>query len=50
MFILQMANTRNCTANATNAEKNGENDNDANPLPPPPFTLEHVLGMQAQMV
>jgi hypothetical protein len=45
-----MANTRNCVA-ANNAKKNGENNNqDANPLPPPPLTLEQVLAMQAQML
>jgi hypothetical protein len=45
-----MANTRNRVA-ANNAENNGENNNkDANPLPPPPLTLEHVMAMQAQML
>jgi hypothetical protein len=45
-----MANTRNCVT-ANNAENNGENNNqDANPLPPPLFTLEQVLVMQAQML
>jgi hypothetical protein len=41
-----MANTRN-RVTANNAESNGENNNqDANPSPPPPLTLEHVLAMQ----
>jgi hypothetical protein len=45
-----MANTRNRVA-ANNAENNGENNNkDANPLPPPPLTLEQVMAMQAQML
>jgi hypothetical protein len=46
-----MANTRNRVA-TNNAENNGKNNNhkDANPLPPPPPTLEQVLAMQAQML
>jgi hypothetical protein len=45
-----MANTRNCVA-ANNAKNNRENNNqDANPLLPPPFTLEQMLAMQAQML
>jgi hypothetical protein len=47
--MLQMANTRNCAA-TNNAENNGENNQDANLLSPPPFTLEQVLAMQAQML
>jgi hypothetical protein len=44
-----MANTRN-RVTANNVENNGENNNnDANPLPPHPPILEHVLAMQAQM-
>jgi hypothetical protein len=51
MLILYMANTRNRVA-TNNAENNGKNNNhkDANPLPPPPPTLEQVLAMQAQML
>jgi hypothetical protein len=45
-----MVNTRN-RVTANNAENNGESNNqEANPLPPPPFTLEKVLAMQAQML
>jgi hypothetical protein len=34
-----------------NAENNRENNNqDANPLPPPPLTHEQVLAMQGQML
>jgi hypothetical protein len=45
-----MVNTRNWVA-ANNAENNGESNNqEANPLPPPPLTLEQVLAMQAQML
>jgi hypothetical protein len=45
-----MANTRN-RVTTKNAENNGENNNQgANPLPPPPLTLEQVLAMQAQML
>jgi hypothetical protein len=45
-----MAITRNRVA-ANNAENNGENNNqDTNPLPPPPPSLEQVLGIQAQML
>jgi hypothetical protein len=44
-----MANKRNRGTNAANTENNGENNNDANLLPPPP-TLEKVLAMQAQML
>jgi hypothetical protein len=45
-----MVNTRNCVA-ANNTENNGESNNqEANTLPPPPLTLEHVLAMQAQML
>jgi hypothetical protein len=48
--ILQIANTRNCNADANaNAENNGENNNDANPPLPSSLTLEQVLAMQAQM-
>jgi hypothetical protein len=45
-----MVNTSNrVTANI--AENNGESNNqEANPLPPPPLTLEQVLAMQAQML
>jgi hypothetical protein len=44
-----MANTTNHVA-ANNAENNGENNKkDANPLPPPPPTLEEVLATEAQM-
>jgi hypothetical protein len=45
-----MVNKRNrVTANI--AENNGESNNqEANPLPPPPLTLEQVLAMQAQML
>jgi hypothetical protein len=45
-----MANTRNrVTANNTEINGLNNNNNDANPLPPPPLTLEQVLAMQAQM-
>jgi hypothetical protein len=45
-----MTNTMNCVA-AYNAENNGENNNQgANPMPPPPPNLEQVLPMQAQML
>jgi hypothetical protein len=45
-----MSNTRNRIA-ANNVENNGEiNNQDANPPPPPPFTLDHVLAMEAQML
>jgi hypothetical protein len=45
-----MANTRNRVA-ANNVENIGENNNqDANPLPPPPLSFEQVLVMQAQML
>jgi hypothetical protein len=45
-----MANTRNHVA-ANNAENNGEKNNqDANPLPRPPLTLEQVWAMQAQLL
>jgi hypothetical protein len=45
-----MANIRNHVA-INNAESNGENNNqDVNPLSPPPLTLEQVLAMQAQML
>jgi hypothetical protein len=43
-----MANTRNRNANAKN--NNAENNDAANPLLPPPPTLEQVLAMQAQML
>jgi hypothetical protein len=44
-----MVNTRNRVV-ANNAETNGESNNqEANPLPPPPLTLEQVLAMQARM-
>jgi hypothetical protein len=50
ILILQMANTRS-RVTANNAENNGESNNqDANPLPPPPLTLEQVLAMQAQIL
>jgi hypothetical protein len=50
IFILQMANTWNCIT-ANNAENSGEDNNQgANPLPPPPLTLEQVLAMQAQIL
>jgi hypothetical protein len=45
MLIRQIANIRN---RATN--NNAENNNDANPLPPPLPTIEQVLAMQAQMI
>ena len=49
-LILQMANTRNHVT-TNNVENIGENNNqDANPLPPPPLTFEQVLVMQAQML
>jgi hypothetical protein len=42
-----MVNTRNCVA-ANNAENNAESNNqEANPPPPTPLTLEQVLAMQA---
>jgi hypothetical protein len=45
-----MANTRICVT-ANNDENNWERNNqDANPLPPPPLTLEQVLAMQVQML
>jgi hypothetical protein len=45
-----MVNTRNCVT-TNNAENNGEGNNqEANPLPPPPLTLEQVLAMQAHML
>jgi hypothetical protein len=45
-----MANTGNYVT-TNNIENNGEKNNqDANPLPPPPLTLEHVLAMQAHML
>jgi hypothetical protein len=45
-----MVNTRN-RVTANNAENNGESNNqEANLPPPPPLTLEQVLGMQAQML
>jgi hypothetical protein len=45
-----MVNTRIRVA-ANNAKNNGESNNqEANPLPPPPRTLEQVLAMQAQML
>jgi hypothetical protein len=47
VLILQMVNTRN-RVTANNAENYGEaNNQEANPLPPPPLTLEKVLAMQA---
>jgi hypothetical protein len=50
ILILQMVNTRNRVA-TNNAENNGESKNqEANPLPPPPLTLEQVLAMQTQML
>jgi hypothetical protein len=45
-----MVNTRNRVA-ANNAKNNGESNNQEANLPPsPPFTLEQVLAMQAQML
>jgi hypothetical protein len=45
-----MVNIKNRVA-ANNAENNGESKNqEANPSPPPPLTLEQVLAMQAQML
>jgi hypothetical protein len=45
-----MVNTRN-RVTANNAENNGESNNqEANPPPPLPLTLEQVLAMQAQML
>jgi hypothetical protein len=45
-----MVNTRN-RATTNNAENNSKsNKQEANPLPPPPLTLEQVLAMQAQML
>jgi hypothetical protein len=45
-----MVNTRNRIA-TNNAENNGESNNqEANQPPPPLFTLEQVLAMQAQML
>jgi hypothetical protein len=50
IFVLQMVNTRNRVV-ANNAENNGESNNqEANPLPPPPLTLEQVLAIQTQML
>jgi hypothetical protein len=50
ILILQMVNTRN-RVTANNAESNGESNNqEANPPPPPLFTLEKVLAIQAQML
>jgi hypothetical protein len=50
ILILQIVNTRN-RVTANNAETNGESNNqEANPSPPPPLTLEQVLAMQAQML
>jgi hypothetical protein len=54
MFILQMANTRNCNNNNNNnnnnRDNNRENNQNVNPPSPPPPTLEQVLAMQAQML
>jgi hypothetical protein len=44
-----MANTRNCSNNNIE-DNNGENNQNVNPLPPPPPTLEQVLAMQAQIL
>jgi hypothetical protein len=42
-----MVNTRN-RVTTNNAENNGESSNqEVNPSPPPPLTLEQVLTMQA---
>jgi hypothetical protein len=42
-----MVNTKNHVT-ANNAGNNGESNNqEANPSPPPPLTLEQVLAMQA---
>jgi hypothetical protein len=50
ILILQMVNIRN-RVTANNAENHGESNNqEANPLLPPPLTLEQVLAMQAQML
>jgi hypothetical protein len=50
ILILQMVNTRNRIA-TNNAENNVESNNqEANQPPPPLFTLEKVLAMQAQML
>jgi hypothetical protein len=47
ILILQMVNTRN-RVTTNNAENNGESNNqEANPSPPPLFTLKQVLAMQA---
>jgi hypothetical protein len=47
LSILQMANMRNCNANA----KNNTDNNDAANLPPPPLPgIEQVLAMQAWML
>jgi hypothetical protein len=47
-----MANTRHHNANTENNTKNNnvEKNNVANPLMPPPPTLDQVLVMQAQML
>jgi hypothetical protein len=45
-----MVDTRNLVI-ANNVENNGESNNqEANPSPPHPLTLEQVLAMQAQML
>jgi subtilase family serine protease len=45
-----MVNTRNRVA-TNNVENNRESNNqEANPPPPPLFTLEQVLAMQAHML
>jgi hypothetical protein len=48
-LILLMANTRNRNNNNTD-DNNGESNQNVNPLPPHPPTLEQVLAMQAQML
>jgi hypothetical protein len=50
IHILQMVKITN-RVSANNAENNGESKNqEANPPPPPLFTLEQVLAMQAPML
>jgi hypothetical protein len=45
-----MVNMRN-RVTANNVENNGESNNqEVNPSPPPPLTLEQVLAVQAQML
>jgi hypothetical protein len=50
ILILQMVNIRNCVT-ANNAKNNGDSNNqEANPPPPLPLTLEQVLAMQQTLV